>query len=109
MIALSLLCEQKIESCRFEVAVINELWADAVAEERSHLLSPELVRKIDERAAEYEANLNQLSYDRGSNGNPESRVVVLVVHPVWYDPAFFPRANLQENRQNLRYIKRICC
>jgi len=43
-----------------KVALINELWADVVAEERSHPLSPELARKIDERVAEYEANPNQL-------------------------------------------------
>jgi len=43
-----------------KVALINELWADVVAEERSHPLSPELANKIDERVAEYEANPNQL-------------------------------------------------
>ena len=43
-----------------KVALINELWADVVAEERSHPLAPEVAKKIDERVAEYEANPNQL-------------------------------------------------
>ena len=34
-----------------KVALINELWADVVAEERSHPISPELARKIEERVA----------------------------------------------------------
>ena len=43
-----------------KIALINELWADVVAEERSHPISPELARQIEERVAEYEANPNQL-------------------------------------------------
>ena len=43
-----------------KVALINKLWADVVAEERSHPASPELARKLDERVAEYEANPDQL-------------------------------------------------
>ena len=39
-----------------KVALINELWADIVAEERSHPISEELARKLDQRVAEYEAN-----------------------------------------------------
>jgi len=43
-----------------KVALINELWADVVAEERSHPISEEIAQKIDERVAEYEANPNKL-------------------------------------------------
>jgi len=43
-----------------KVALINELWADVVAEERSIPISPELAKKIDRRVAEYEANPDQL-------------------------------------------------
>lgn len=39
-----------------KVALINELWADVVAEERSHPISAELASKLDRRVAEYEAN-----------------------------------------------------
>ena len=39
-----------------KVALIKELWAEVVAEERSHPISPELSRKLDKRIAEYEAN-----------------------------------------------------
>lgn len=43
-----------------KVALINELWADVVAEERSNPISPELARKLDERIASYESNPDQL-------------------------------------------------
>lgn len=43
-----------------KVALINELWADVVAEERSHPISPELAQLLDERVATYEANPEQL-------------------------------------------------
>jgi len=43
-----------------KVALINELWADVVAEERSNPMSAELAEKLDQRIAEYEANPNQL-------------------------------------------------
>lgn len=43
-----------------KVALINELWADVVAEERSNPISAELAEKLDKRVAEYEANPEQL-------------------------------------------------
>lgn len=43
-----------------KVALINELWADVVAEERSHPIPTELAQLLDERVAEYEANPDQL-------------------------------------------------
>jgi putative addiction module component (TIGR02574 family) len=43
-----------------KVALINELWADVVAEERSHPIPAELAKLLDERVAEYEANPDQL-------------------------------------------------
>jgi putative addiction module component (TIGR02574 family) len=43
-----------------KVSLINELWADVVAEERSTPMSPELAEKLDKRIAEYEANPDQL-------------------------------------------------
>ncbi len=43
-----------------KVALINELWAEVVAEERSTPISPELADKLDRRIAEYEANPGQL-------------------------------------------------
>jgi len=43
-----------------KVSLINELWADVVAEERANPISPELAKKLDERIAEYEANPEQL-------------------------------------------------
>lgn len=41
-----------------KVALINELWADVVAEERSNPISEELAKKLDQRVAEFEANPN---------------------------------------------------
>ena len=43
-----------------KIALINELWAEVVAEERSNPISPELAKKLDQRIAEYEANPDQL-------------------------------------------------
>lgn len=43
-----------------KIALINELWADVVAEERSNPMSPELAKKLDRRVAEYEANPDRL-------------------------------------------------
>lgn len=43
-----------------KVALINELWCDVVAEERSNPMSPELAEKLDQRVAEYEANPDNL-------------------------------------------------
>lgn len=43
-----------------KVSLINELWADVVAEERSTPMSPELAEKLDMRIAEHEANPEQL-------------------------------------------------
>lgn len=43
-----------------KVSLINELWAEVVAEERSNPISPELAKKLDQRIAEYEANPDQL-------------------------------------------------
>jgi len=43
-----------------KVALINELWADVVPEERLEPSSQEVVMRIDVRIAEYEAKLNQL-------------------------------------------------
>jgi len=43
-----------------KVSLINELWADVVAEERANPISSELAKKLDERIAEYEANPEQL-------------------------------------------------
>lgn len=43
-----------------KVALINELWVDVVAEERSTAMDPELAKKLDKRVAEYEANPNAI-------------------------------------------------
>jgi len=43
-----------------KVALINELWVDVVASERSSPMDPELAEKLDRRVAEYEANPNGL-------------------------------------------------
>jgi len=43
-----------------KVALINELWVDVVAAERSNPMDPELAKKLDRRVAEYEANPNAL-------------------------------------------------
>ena len=39
-----------------KVALINELWADVVADEQAHPISPELAAHLDRRIASYEAN-----------------------------------------------------
>ena len=43
-----------------KVSLINELWAEVVAEERSNPISPELAIKLDQKIAEYEANPDHL-------------------------------------------------
>lgn len=43
-----------------KLALINELWADLVAEESANPISPELAKKLDKRVAEYEANPDEL-------------------------------------------------
>ena len=43
-----------------KVSLINELWAEVVAEERSNPISPELAKKLDHRIVKYEANPDQL-------------------------------------------------
>lgn len=39
-----------------KAALIDELWADVVADEQAHPISPELAAKLDRRIAECEAN-----------------------------------------------------
>lgn len=39
-----------------KVALINELWADVVADEQAHPISTELAAELDRRIASYEAN-----------------------------------------------------
>ena len=39
-----------------KVALINELWADVVADEQTHPISSELAAELDRRVASYEAN-----------------------------------------------------
>ena len=43
-----------------KVALINELWTEVVAEERSNPIPVELANKLDQRTAEYEANQDKL-------------------------------------------------
>ena len=39
-----------------KIALINELWADVLAEERAHPISDELAAELDRRVASHEAN-----------------------------------------------------
>lgn len=45
----------KLETAE-KVALIDELWADVVADEQAHLVSAELAAELDRRIASYEAN-----------------------------------------------------
>jgi len=45
----------KLETAE-KVALINELWADVVADEQAHPISAELAADLDRRIASYEAN-----------------------------------------------------
>ena len=64
----------KLETAE-KVALINELWADVVADEQAHPISSELAAELDRRVASYEANpedvytleevMQELRKDRG--------------------------------------------
>ena len=45
----------KLETAE-KVALINELWADVVADEQAHPITADLAADLDRRIASYEAN-----------------------------------------------------